>query len=311
MSNSNPKFISALSSAASSGTIGLSLETFDASTNITLTPSVSIVSGDDAEAIAKKLYTGINNVLISNSASYSGSPVFSNEDPNATFQLTRTNHVLCCWSQCQWQLKVTSNSTGALLKVGESPVLCTIQQAKDIAAIKGFSFGSLTDSQISDLLLQASIEVCSFLKSKLVLCTNSVGLIGNETKAIYLYPVPIASFDLPRIRRKAYIDIFTLPTYTSSNFTCNFENGRLNYRPNSVIVNMINPFGMDNEIQISFISGYHEIPEEIAWALVGISELYTTPYDQIKSLSGGSFNVTFDNAAVKTRIFGTLKKYRS
>lgn len=313
---SNPIFLSCETPATSNGSLLFTLESFDAVTNIAITLSVTgVVSGDNEINIATNINEQFTVQLIP--YAYNGLSVFSDDDFVATFRMGQTQHIASIWSQCGYRLALISNTTGAVIKVNPRPVLMTVADARSQATIKGFTFtgpdgSDFTDSQITDLLLKGSSQIVTFLKCNVAITTYFNTWRGQDNKSVFTKPCPGIERDPVVVRRKAYINLYTNPTYMTFTFYWNRLSGELNYRPSSVVVNTKSPFDLDNEIDLTFTAGYYTIPEEIKWALTDLNEMNLLGLYNVRSLKGGSGAIEFQNPGeLYSRIFAPIKYMRS
>lgn len=315
--SSTPYFISITKAPTLSGSLVFSLETYTGTPALLLTLTITgVQSTDTEEDVATRIHTQLNTLLAS--YQYDGTPTLSDQVYDSSFRLAKTQHIVSLWSQCDFYFKLTSNSTGCIAFVSDSSaIFTTISMFKEYANIKGISLlsasgPSMTDSQINALLLQGSSQITSYLKSYVVATTYLNTFRGKDTKSVFLRPTPGVSIDNIAVRRKAYINLYTNPTYTASSLSYNRLNGELNYRPDSITVDTRSPFALDNEVQITFIAGYYTIPDEVQWATVDLVELRITGQDNIKKLQGGSGSVEFNNQKdILTRILYPILKFKS
>jgi hypothetical protein len=226
---------------------------------------------------------------------------------------------VCLWSESEYELKVTENTTETVLEVGEFPVLSTVQYAKDYLELYGYVFETfsgtpLSNSQISRLLLQFSSEIISLLGHNIVLCTYKNRFRGKNTKSVFTSPGFGISLDFPfAVKRKNYFT--NNPTYSASLFNWNKKTGELNYIPFSNHLESGNPFNLDNEIVLTFTAGFTLIPEPIMNAVASLTYLNMSGLlSGVKSLAGGSFKVDFGSNSQKdyyNRILVSLRPFKS
>ena len=314
--SSNPIFISCMTPATSDGDLLFTLTTFNASTNIALTMSVTgLLSSDTEEDIATSINEQFTSQLIP--YAYNGQALFSDQSFVAQFRMSQTEHVASIWSQCGYELKLISNDTGSIIKVNTNPILMTVSEAQEQAAVQGFQFtapdGSpFTDNQISDILLKASVQVTAFLRCKVAITTYLNTWRGKDNKSVFTTPTPGIKRDSLMVRRKAYINLYTNPTYLTYALFWDRETGELNYRPTSEVVNTKGPFDLDNEVQMTITAGYYQIPSEVLWVLTSLAELNMLGIQSVKTLKGGSGSIEFrEPGELYNRIFATIKHLKS
>lgn len=313
---SNAIFVSSCTSPYENGDLVFTLETFDAAPNIAITLSVTgILTSYTETDLATSINTQLTSQLIP--YKYNGNALFSDTPFTTQFRVSQTEHITSIWSQCGYDFRLISNTTGANIKVSTRPVLMTVAKAKDFAAIKGFEFtdvngNSLSDSQITDLNLRGSTQIISFLRINVAITTYLNTIRGQDNKSVFLKPTPGVARDTVMVRRKAYINLYTNPTYMTFTFYYNRYTGELNYRPSSTVVNTKSPFDLDNEVQVTLTAGYYNIPEEIFWALTDLNELNLLGLGNIESLKGGTGEIKFqDSQLLYNRIFSPIKHLRS
>lgn len=313
---SNSTFISITTPPSSDGSLSFSLDTFDAETNVSLNLTISgILSSYDEEETATLIYTSLSSQL--SSYAYSGEAVFSDSPFVATFRVHKTQHVVSIWSQCGYELQLQTNTCGAVAKVSTAPVLMTVSKARSFANIKGFQLVSgtgvsLTDSEVTELLLRSSVQICSYLRCKVAITTYLNSFRGQDNKSVFTTPTPGINRDVVRVRRKAYINLYTNPTYMTFTFFWNRMTGELNYRPTSNVVNTKAPWDLDNEAHLTFTAGWYVIPEDILWVITDLNEMSLLGINNLKELKGGSGDIVFQDASsIYARIFAPIKRLRS
>lgn len=320
---SNSQYLSVLTTAASDGSYGFDLTTLNVSPNITLSVSITgILEGDDEETIATAIEDQLKTLFNSTGASYSGTPVFTNESVPATFQVSRTEFSVCIWSQAKFTVTSITNTTGSIIEVEDSPGLVTLSQFEDISTVYGVSLqdangNSFSDNQICDVIMYASNKLTTLLNNNIVSSTYLDEYRGKDTKSIFLKQPAINSFDAPAIRRKSFYDIFYIPLYSNLSYILNYTTGELTYRFNNNLAAVGEPFALDNEIKITYIAGYNHIPLEIKTAVVELASLvigsggFSGAGGNITELSGASFTVKFGKKyeALKMILIG-LSKYK-
>ena len=172
---SNPYFISVLTRPTESlETLTFSIDSSNARQNIAVSLTVTGLSSDDNEKeTAIKIHDQLKDLLYNEGIAYRGVPAFTNSRPLASFRVSRSDHVVSIWSQCEYTFEITGNPTGALIEITNCPIFCTVAQAIDYAGVKGYSFNNasgnpLTDAQIGLLIKQYSAEIVSTLRNNIV-----------------------------------------------------------------------------------------------------------------------------------------------
>lgn len=310
-------YISVMTPAASSGQLDIGLVTYDADTNVSLVASITgITSGASEISIATSIETQLTVLLTASGAIYDGVPRFSAEPFAANWRVTRTDHIICLWSQADFTASQELDTTGAIYRFSTSPCLLTVAQAKNQAVINSISLvnklngTAMTDSQITDYLEAASADVTATMKNNIVLSGYLNEFRTNETKSVFIRPLPLTYVDSLRIRRKNLYEMYSIPQYSSLAYNKLFSKGEIEFRFNQTFVNAGEPFAEDNELRVTFIAGYKHIPIEIFRCVMFVGERNNNEHRGVESLGGGSLRVKWrDTKSELYRIYQPVKKY--
>lgn len=310
-------YISVLTAASGAGTILFHLETFNAQTNIALTIPVTSTGAPDEITLALRIQNQVNTILVQASASYQGGPVFSDQEPQATFDVTRSDHCVCIWSQAEFRLRMDSNDTGAQIRIGPSPTLITLPKAKAYAPLMGVTFSDfnevdLTDDQIIQLLEIASDQIGRLINNNIVISTYLHEAIGNMVGTMRLGKGPLVDWDVPYIRRPYIILITAIPLGQSAIAYNVVRNLKLvNYRFTNSLMNLLDPYEMNNEIKMTYRAGFMNIPTIVQEKVIQMASIMLNDAN-VKTLKGGSFSVEFRlPTEVLDSIARELKFYRN
>jgi hypothetical protein len=293
------------------------LETYNSQANIALSFTATSSGTETEVGLAYSLASQFNTILIQASAAYNGQPVFSDQLPISSFNVTVTDHVVCIWSQANFRIELTSNTTGSSILVGPSPVLVTLQKAKNYAPLLGIEFSdfnenNLTDKQIMVLMELASDQIVKLTNNNIINSTYLKEHIGNMTGTLTLGKGPITSWDVPYIRRPYIILVTAIPLGQAAiayNVVTRLK--LVNYRFTNDLMNLFDPFEMNNEVKMSYRAGFLNIPRIIQEKVVEMSSLMLTDTN-IKSLKGGSAAVEFRAPQeVLNAISQELRAYRN
>lgn len=302
---------------AGTGDLVLSLETFNAANNISLTLTVTSGAAQDEITYARSIHQQVQVQLIQASANYGGLPVFSDQAPYATFVLARTDHVVSFWSQAEFRLQVVSNAAGAEIQISSAPTFLTLSMASAMAPLVGVEFTdfnevSLTESQIMLLLQMASDQIARLLNNNIVMSNYLHEHVGNMQGSMSLSKGPINTWDVPYIRRPYVILITAIPLgQTALSYTVLRKLKIVNYRFDNELIDTTDPFEMNNEIRMTYRAGLMNIPKIIQEKVLQISSLLLSD-NNIKTLKGGSFAVEFRlPTEVLASIAVELRSYRN
>ena len=306
-------YYSILTPPTASGDLDITLETLDAETNITFTTTISLTSAMSEVEVAREIEDGLNLSLGTNSASYEGSPAFSDDPYQATFQITRSDHVLCIWSQAQFEITENYISLGGFAKASTSPVWVTIEKAESHngGCFLGRNGLPMETSMIADYLEGSCAEVASMLKNNIVLSTYLGEYSTKQTQAIFTSPTPGVSIDTPIIKRKYFYENVWTVEYLPISYNWIRRTGRLQYRPDEIFNLIPEAFDLGNEVRVTFIAGYSHIPVEIQRAAVTYAVSQIANPAGVAELKGGSFSVKFHTSKEQLyQWFLPIKKYR-
>lgn len=309
-------YISVLVPPATSGNLQFSVQTYDATSNISLTLTVTSVGTEDEISLANSICNQLTTLIAQASATYTGQPVISQYPPNATFYLDKTDHCVSVWSQAQYRLQLVSNNTGAVLKIGPTPTLITLARAQALAPLLGIDFTdfneeSLTDVQIMDLLEITSNQIINIINNPLVIANYLMEVKGNMTGSIKLKSKPVLDYDPPYIVRPNLLLPITLPILQSAfAYEVIRSKGLFTYRYDNSMFTVWDPFEMNNEVKMTYRAGLLNIPRIVQEKLLILCSLALTNTN-VKTLKGGSASVEFRTPQeVLKAIAQELSQYR-
>lgn len=323
--SSNTFFISVMDGATSNGglTVNIETEIFSTSTETTQSEAVSasfnitgITNGMTEYEIATQISNQLGAALKLQDLNYLGELAYSEEEYPATFQITKTDHIVCIWSQSLFTVSVSNNTCSAKFCVKPKPNLISLNESQNKAFqvrfnLKDGSGVALTDDQIIDLTYGASSFLTTLFRNNIVRCTYAKELRGNDTNAIKLYPRPVVDFDMPRVRRRDSINSFDTLSWGKDAYFIGHDRGSLVFRHSEHIVDEKEPFYIQNMVYLSFIAGENHIPEEIKLGILDLSRYKIQVSGEIKSMKGGTAAFEFFPASEGlTGILLPLKIYK-
>lgn len=308
----NRLYLSILQAPASGGSVDIVLATYGASSDIVLTLSATGLLSTDSEInIAKKIFDQFLIQLSQNSARYSPPAEGLVSLPPASFQLTRTDHVICFWSQTAFSLEVSDNTPGVVMSIKTTPTLTTVPEARNLAVIIGQDFSSLSNTQLAILLDNLSDEIVSVTNNNFVSSTYLLDVWVNQIHGYQLPQYPVQKIDNPLTADPW--TIWSINSYRAVDITSRYliqEDGWVMYRyAQDLVHDDINPFAMNNEFRITWVAGFSKIPMAVKMASVKISTFYIN-YSIYEELKGGTSSVKFkDEEREKKAIFLTLSGF--
>lgn len=320
------RYISVISPPYQNETVEFNFTTYDADPNVSFSIPVSLTAGHGEVQTSIDIITQINDYLNNNYYTdtngnpqllqYNGSATFSNQLTAPTFRPTRTDLSTCIWSQAQFELTLTSNTSGAIIKLTPKPVYVSITEAKRFAPVLGVDYSDidenfLSDDQLGLLLELASDQVSTIINNNIVSSTYLHEEAGRRTGSIFFKVRPGQSFDLPQMRRPYIIGVTSiLITKSPVAYNFNKRTGELQYRFTNDLIEISEPFDLYNEIKGTYIAGYLNIPVCIKHAVINFA---TTILEDpnVRSLKGGSLEVNFVPPLEALRYTMTLlREYR-
>lgn len=314
------QFISVLTPCTATGTIRVVLQTFDASTDATITTDVSVTNTDTVEAVAVKILNALNVELAAENADYRGYPVNSIAEPEATFQCNRTGHIVSIWSESQFSLTVShpGSVTGVTWKVG-NPLFLSLAEMASVGTIfrqtyLGVGGVALSNTEKQDLVYAACVEIVEFLSNPIVIRTYVHEEIGFWTESIYLRKTPITTWDAPLIRPAAVPTGLVTSDFQDvrTPYTVSKKSGEVHFRKAQNILFSYEPFDYHNEIRMSYRAGYGTIPDVIKHTAVKLTKLYERASTGFKMLAGGTSKIEFENSVseAKTDLLQVLDSFK-
>lgn len=263
----NLRYISVLSPAATAGDIVFNITTYNLETNLDINIVVSAATSYSEYTLAGRILTELVSTFAASGASFVHIP-YPNEDMVGEFAPTRSDHVVCIMSMCDWELDITSNPTGAMILASDDPALLTLSEGDDFGIFEdiGCSTGvALTNTQKANRIAQGSARLIAYLNNNIVLSTYIHREIGNGNKFIQVKKRPLVNFYTPRSRPPfatgAYYP-WVLP-YTASRSSFGIDDpklGMIAYLQDQNLVDIEKPFGDGNEIIVAYEAGYRKIP---------------------------------------------------
>ncbi len=308
----NRIYLSVLSAPASAGSINLTVSTYGASPDIVLTLSATgLATSDNEIKLAKNIYNQVLIQLLQNDALYSPPAESLTAIPPATIQITRTDHIICFWSQSNFDVEISSNTTGAIINIGTSGSLSTVSETRLNGPIVGQDYSGLSDAQLSNLINAISSEIISITDNNFVASTYMISARVDDIIGYRLPHYPVQRIDAPLIADPW--TVWNVNSYRVVDLTSNYHldsKGYINYRyAQNIVHDDFNPFGLGNEFRITWVAGEAKIPTTVKMAIAKLGSFYIN-YSFYEELKGGTSSVKFkDEEKEKKIIFLTLSEY--
>ena len=305
-------YISVFTPPVTSGNLTVQIQTFNAVVNFNVSTTVAVLNTDDEITTATNIQAAILTLLQANSFNFidqngvstvgtmlyppppNGAPVFSNFPPLPQFRPTRSDFVICMWSQCQYRIQVSAGSTGTLLKVAPTGLYCTLAEFTAREGLQGADFTDIngvavSNTQLMTLCQMASDQISKICNNKIIYSTYFHAETGRGTASIVFRVRPGIEFDLPQCRRPYIISASSvLITKSPVAYDFNTQLGILTYRFSNGLIEISEPFGKLNEIKTTYTAGYLFIPDVIKDITIQIAnQLMDDPL--LESYKGSDF----------------------
>lgn len=298
------KYISILSPPLKTGTLTLTVKSFDLATPISFNVNISIPSIDITEKqLAQAIAAGLTAGFTTNNALYSGIPSFTqNGVPPFTLRCWLIDHIVDVFCQVPFWIEVpTTDVTGIAMVIDEIPVYPTIKEAVDLAQILGTELAMAdgtpyTDSQKITVLRAASQELIGYMCGSPMIATQFLHQergFGNDGCSLENYPV-IAN-DQPVIRGPGRIGVVgSNDALITSDYDIDFENGILSFSSSGFMPFLDRPLDFDNLMAMTYVAGMTSIHPVLKQETVRVAGFIGQPL-HIESLKGGSSSIKFRN----------------
>lgn len=301
----NRQYLSVMTVPSSSGTLSFTINTYDTTPLITLSASVTgITSGESEKSVANKIKSQLSIILTQNNLKFNGSitELSSTTGPEETFRLTRTDHVVCFFSEAQFSIDIT-NPTGSIIMIDPNPALITVTDAIAYGGALGETYDGLTNQQIAYLILLASSQIVSIINNPFVLSTYVHEHWGRWDESIKLEYTPLASVDNPRINRPDILSFLSVVS-TSEPLTVydiQAKTGWIAYKYAQEVFNAYEPFDDNTGFRISYVAGEKSLPAALKKAIIEMTSHITDLAEGLKLLQGGTFQVQFSTTTDQMR----------
>lgn len=288
-------FLNFMSATASSGSISLNLQSFNASANVSLSlAATGLTSGMTPEACAISAISQLNTQITQYGVQYAV-PQITGETPAALFRLARTEHIVNFFSECQFDLTLTENDTGASISVTREPLLVTLDK---FTSMFGLIKGGATLSTDEKLLLIETISglITSYCNNNFAIAGYVQSFNGFYQRSFFLnIGLPVQSFDAPRVAAPTvglgFVWYLWYLIYPWLRWNLVPETGELFFQPNNNILNNFEPSSLNNQIKISYIAGNWKLPAQLLLCFTQLAKSIINDPMGVKSLKTGSFSV--------------------
>lgn len=273
------QYLSVMVGPAASGSLELTLDSYDLDANISLAISVSGISGsEDPNDLAFKIQTQLNTALVQNDYRFAGELYFADQSRTARFDVNRTEHVVSISSQTSFNLSLGASTTGAKLVIEDFPVPATVDEVEKQYLFKGplqdYAGNTLSEDNLIEKIKIASAALIQYLSNNIVTTTYIDYQICYGTSSVFTRKYPLKDFYIPVIRRPdgyyfAYDSNLISPLGPKAVYGIDKGNYReIAYRYAQDFFHAYEPFDKGNEMMLAYKAGYDRIPHAIKQALV-------------------------------------------
>ncbi len=286
-------FLNFLNAPASTGSIDVNLQSYNASSNVNLTlTATGLTSGMAPETCAYTAITQFNTQIIQYGLVFAV-PQLSNEVPSALFRLSRTDHVIDFFSECHFNIDVTSNTTGAYIETTSRPILSTLTSFSNLVNLMALG-APLTDAEKITLLTVASGLITDYTNNLIVTAGFVQTYNGFYQRSFFLsLGNPVQSYDTPRVAPPGLYFYWWFIILPWIRWNLNPITSELYYQPNQSILNWPEPSSLNYQIKIGYTAGNFKIPPTVVLCLSQLAKAIINDANGVKSLKTGSFSVSF------------------
>lgn len=276
-------------------------------------PVTGITSALTESQAAYLTVTQINTQLAASGYNYTGTPVFSTSSPTlngfpqfqsflpcALFRLNCSEHVVSVFSEADYMLTVTNNTTGCIIITSNVALLSTVEDAKVDGPLTGLVLTDvagipLTDYQTAKLIQLASAKMVALLNNNVVICTYIYEDWGNWQTSFFLRNIPGISYDGVFVKYPGTLLFWGILVGGAPSilWTYNKATGELHFRGSQNCIYTGEPGSANNEIKVSYIAGNYAIPDAIQGGLYRLMASVLENAGNVKSLKNGTWQVTF------------------
>lgn len=306
-------FCSILSAAASAGDFSVQLTSLNASANVTLTlVATGNTVGMSPDDMAANAVTQFRTELIQYGAAYDGAPLMTQDTTVASWRVLFTDHVITFFSECQFRIKIVSNSTGAEIVTGHEPLLCTLSDLDTYSTLMKLG-ASLSTAEKILLITTASGLITSYLNNLLVQAGYVKTVNGFYQRSIFLNQgLPVQSFDPPRVCPPGFWNNWYPWTILLPWIRWSLEptTGELFYQPNNNLLNNPEPTSLNYQVKCSYTAGELNLPAQVLIAMTMILKAIVNDMGGAKSLKTGSFAITMKDRTSITDALVMLDEFK-
>jgi hypothetical protein len=251
--------------------------------NVTITGNVTGLLPTDSESdICYKLSTQISIIIDQNGYTFHGNPNSVAGGPKPFFRVTRTDHVMSIFSECQFDFDVSADTTGGIYLNQATPVLCTVAFARTFGKftaqnwVDPVTFAPFSDQDVANSLSAASADFVAETLNEIILSNYIHEIDCRGTSGTYTKHRPIQYLDAPYIQRP---DIYSFLSSVSPEpmtpYFQGWENGFLDYRFHQDMLMAYEPFDEGNIFRLAYVAGEKKIPDIIQQCIVRLTLLQT------------------------------------
>lgn len=303
------RFISVLRGATANSNLVLNFTAPNRTPAIDFDVTVAILANDSPETIAAKtaaqLITSFGVTY-----SYAGVPDFSGPGKKEyLFATVLTDHIVALFNQANFQVKVKTLPTDAIVEVMETPIYAKINDVDEMAEILGVQMESADcefgDAHKTKLLRMSSSELYKAAGEYLVATTYMHQEHGFLQNSMTLLHTPVVTYDSPHLGN-------TLSVAEVSNSSAVFlesvdnETGVVTFRPSGIVPMQNRVLDRDNFVQMSYVAGATSISEGLKTEVLRAAAYFNVPAI-VAGIKGGAGEIKFNRMAAKAELRANLE----
>lgn len=276
----------------------------------------SYTLGDGVHTLSY-LYRGQPQFTGNSTIDGNGFPIFGSMLGFPTFRVNVSEGVLTFFSECDYDLTLVTNLSGATFRISETPLLCTIAEARNEGPINGLVLTDINGVLLTDYQVASLIEICSsrliaMLRNRVVVCTRIQEEMGYWQRSFFLRrSTPGIWFDGVWTQRPYAFGLFGIFLGGSGSSEWNYKRrtGELQYMLSQNCFSSYEPSSFGNAIKISYVGGYYKIPIAIQAGLYRLMAVTLENNQGIASEKAGTWEIKYKDTPLIDQLREELSEY--
>lgn len=245
--------------------------------------------------IAQSLLTQLTAAILSAGNQYSGTPGLSGTTPASTFRVTRTDNVLCIWSEAYFDLDFTPVPSDTRIEQSSSPQILTLAEMTARASIHRVALEDMNGVVLSEdaqvlLLRDSCAALLTYLNNSIVATSYLDAFRGSGGRMLQGRVRPGISWDIPTARQQWQLISASLSANPKNLWNWKPRLNQLWFRMENSLMFIYDPNEIGSEVKWSYVAGYQNIPDVIKGAVMEIARKILTQTG-IDRISVGSLRI--------------------